>query len=132
MTTLVSHFFRRMMTRGRVIGLVALSSVAALVIWLSAGSECCTGSAPLRGSSNRRTWGSATRDEATLARWRMPFENVPRGRSAAWVRPTSSSISSALPSGSSTRASLAIVSTKRRAVSRSYIASSSGTRDISR
>ena len=39
MTTLVSHFFRRMMTRGRVIGLVALSSVAALVIWLSAGSE---------------------------------------------------------------------------------------------
>ena len=39
MTTLVGHFFRRMMTRGRVIGLIALSSVAGLVIWLSSGSD---------------------------------------------------------------------------------------------
>ena len=31
MITLAGHFFRRMMTRGRVIGLVALSSVAGLV-----------------------------------------------------------------------------------------------------
>ncbi len=35
--TLAAHFFRRMMTRGRIIGLVALSSVAGLVVWLSSG-----------------------------------------------------------------------------------------------
>lgn len=39
MTTLAVHFFRRMMTRGRVIGLIALSSVAGLVVWLSSGIQ---------------------------------------------------------------------------------------------
>lgn len=39
MTTLAAHFFRRMMTKGRVIGLTALSSVAGVVIWLSAGAD---------------------------------------------------------------------------------------------
>ncbi|HEX6946779.1 MAG TPA: ABC transporter permease [Acidimicrobiia bacterium] len=39
MITLLVHFFRRMMTKGRVIGLIALSSVAGLVIWLSSGSD---------------------------------------------------------------------------------------------
>lgn len=36
MTTLVAHLYRRMMTRGRVIGLLALSSVPAAVILLAA------------------------------------------------------------------------------------------------
>lgn len=39
MTTLVAHLYRRMMNRGRVIGLIALSSVAGLVIWLSSGIQ---------------------------------------------------------------------------------------------
>ena len=39
MITLLGHFFRRMLTRGRLIGLIALSSLAAIVVWLSQGGE---------------------------------------------------------------------------------------------
>ncbi|HEX9762480.1 MAG TPA: hypothetical protein VGA97_05195 [Acidimicrobiia bacterium] len=34
MTTLIGHLYRRMMKRGRVIGLLALASVPGLVVWL--------------------------------------------------------------------------------------------------
>lgn len=36
MTTLVAHLYRRMMTRGRVIGLTVLSAVSGLTVWLAA------------------------------------------------------------------------------------------------
>ncbi len=46
------------------------------------------GSSPLSGSSRSSTCGSCTRAWASLTRCRMPLENPPTRRSAAWVSPT--------------------------------------------
>ena len=46
------------------------------------------GSIPLNGSSRSRIRGSWTSAPASLARWRIPLEYVPIGRSAASVRST--------------------------------------------
>ena len=60
------------------------------------------GSMPLNGSSSSRTVGSWTRAPASLARWRMPFEYVPIGRSAASARSTVAIALAAAASGSAT------------------------------
>ena len=58
------------------------------------------GSMPLNGSSSSRTLGSWTSAPASLARWRMPFEYVPIGRSAASVSSTVAIAAWPRPSGS--------------------------------
>ena len=58
------------------------------------------GSMPLNGSSSSRIGGSWTSAPASLARWRMPFEYVPIGRSAASVRSTVAIARAAAASGS--------------------------------
>ena len=60
------------------------------------------GSMPLNGSSSSRIRGSWTSAPASLARWRMPLEYVPIGRSAASVRSTVAIARAAASSGSAT------------------------------
>ena len=88
----------------------------------------CRGSMPLNGSSSSRIRGSWTSAPASLARWRMPLEYVPIGRSAASVRSTVAMARAAAASGSATPWSRALSRANSQPGQEAWTASRSGTR----